>query len=449
MARHRPVVDVVGLGPGGADLITAGTAEVLTSGRAVYLRTARHPAASVVPTASTFDELYETLPTFDEVYATVVDRLVDAATASPAGVVYAVPGSPLVAEHTVELLIADDRVDAIVHPAMSFLDLTWVRLGVDPFSAGVRVVDGHSFAVEAAGERGPLLVAQCDSRDVLSVIKLSVEEPPTAAVTVLQRLGLPDESLFTVGWDDLDRSFEPDHLTSIWIPELAEPVAVEVARFNELMRSLRAQDPWKMGQTHDSLKRYLLEEAYEVLEAIDAYDPDDGAGAEELCEELGDLLYQVVFHSAIGAEAGWFNLADVARSIHDKLVDRHADVAATVQPDAPAEDWVAGWEQSKRERKGRESAFDGIPVSFPALARALKVGKKADALGLADPDPAESLRRSVADLETGGADASTVGSVLFDLAELARASGIDPEDALRLRVDRQVERYRTAEADPG
>ena len=77
------------------------------------------------------------------------------------------------------------------------------------------------------------------------------------------------------------------------------------------------------------------------------------------------------------------------------------------------------------------------------------MGKKADALGLADPDPAESLRRSVADLETGGADASTVGSVLFDLAELARASGIDPEDALRLRVDRQVERYRTAEADPG
>ena len=175
MARHRPVVDVVGLGPGGADLITAGTAELLASGRAVYLRTARHPAASVVPSATTFDELYETLPTFDEVYATVVDRLVDAAIASPAGVVYAVPGSPLVAEHTVQLLIADDRVDAVVHPAMSFLNLTWVRLGVDPFSAGVRVVDGHSFAVEAAGERGPLLVAQCDTREVLSGIKLSVE----------------------------------------------------------------------------------------------------------------------------------------------------------------------------------------------------------------------------------------------------------------------------------
>src|SRR5205085_11692777 len=105
--------------------------------------TVRHPAASVVPSAASFDALYETLATFDAVYAAVVERLVDAATASPIGVVYAVPGSPLVAEHTVELLLGDDRVDVVVHPAMSFLDLTWVRLGVDPFSAGVRVVDGH------------------------------------------------------------------------------------------------------------------------------------------------------------------------------------------------------------------------------------------------------------------------------------------------------------------
>ena len=329
--------------------------------------------------------------------------------------------------------------------ALSFLDLTWVRLGVDPFHDGVRVVDGHRFSIEAAGERGPLLVAQCDSAAVLSDIKLSVEDPPSTPVTVLQRLGLADEAITTVPWEDLDRIVEPDHLTSVWIPELAEPVAAEVARFDELMHRLRVSDPWKAGQTHDSLKRYLLEESYEVLEAIDAYDPSDGTGAEELCEELGDLLYQVVFHSAIGAEAGWFNLADVARSIHDKLVGRHDDMAGRVEPDAPQAAWVAGWEQAKRTQKGRQSAFDGIPGAFPALARAQKVGKVADAVELSGRDPAADLRLSMAALDAGHVDPDTIGHVLFDLVEVARRAGVDPEDALRRRLDTQVREYRAEE----
>ncbi len=168
-----------------------------------------------------------------------------------------------------------------------------------------------------------MLVAQCDSRFVLSDVKLALDEAPDQPVTVLQRLGSPDEAVFQVDWWDLDRSFEPDHLTSLWIPQLAAPVAGRVAQLDELLRRLRLEDPWKAAQSHDSLKRYLLEESYEVFEAIDAYDPDSGEGAEELCAELGDLLYQVVFHAAIAAEAGWFTLADVAEAIHTKLVRRH------------------------------------------------------------------------------------------------------------------------------
>src|SRR5205814_10008279 len=113
-----------------------------------------------------FDDVYDRAETIEEVYADIVDALVEAA-ANSGEVLYAVPGSPLVAERTVELLSADRRVDVDVVPGMSFLDLAWTRLGGDPVASGVRVVDGRRFAVEAAGERGPLLVAQCDAKDVL------------------------------------------------------------------------------------------------------------------------------------------------------------------------------------------------------------------------------------------------------------------------------------------
>lgn len=437
--RDQPVVHVVGLGPGDVDLVTTGTAALLDRVPTQYLRTRRHPAASLLGTAPSFDRIYDTAQRIEDVYPAIVEELVAAATAE-GEVLYAVPGSPLVAEHTVELLLADARVRVHTHAAMSFLDLTWVRLGVDPVQTGARLVDGHRFAVEAAGERGPMLVAQCDSRFVLSDIKLSVEDAPGEPVTVLQRLGLPDEVVLQVDWWDLDRVVEPDHLTSVWIPELAAPVGGEVVRLAELMRQLREQDPWKAEQTHDSLKRYLLEESYEVLEAIDAYDPDTGAGAEELCAELGDLLYQVVFHASIGAEAGWFTLADVATAIHDKLVRRHPHIfdGAPGTPPSVGE-LVAAWETDKRAELGRDSVMDGIPAAMPALARALKVVKKSESLGYPVSSSARSATR----------DADTLGTVLLEIVEAAHGAGLDPEDALRVATDRRMGQMRSHEAGRG
>lgn len=439
----RPVVHVVGLGPGGPDLVTAGTLALIDRVPDRFLRTTRHPAATVMEGDASFDHLYESATTIEGVYRGIVDALVDAA-GERGEVLYAVPGSPVVAEHTVGLLLADERVRTVCHPALSFLDLTWVRLGVDPVERGARLVDGHRFGVEAAGERGPLLVAQCDSTFVLSDIKLAVDDPPDAPVVLLQRLGLPDEVVVEVAWEDLDRTVEPDHLTSLWIPELAEPVAAEVARFDELMRRLRVADPWKAEQTHDSLKRFLLEEAYEVFEAIDAYDPATGDGADQLCSELGDLLYQVVFHSAIGTEAGWFTLADVARSIQDKLTGRHDHLLATTGGD-PGQGGVVGavtaWEVAKQAEQGRASAFDGIPASLPALTRAMKVARKAEALGLADAAEAADLQGDVDGVEA-------VGALLAAVVDAARRAGVDPEDALRRATAAAEARYRAAEAAP-
>jgi tetrapyrrole methylase family protein/MazG family protein len=424
-----PRVTVVGLGPAGPELLTSAARQAIDRIPARYLRTERHPAATAVPDALSFDHRYEAGTTLEEVYTAIVDDLV-AAAVEHGEVLYAVPGSPAVAERTVELLRADDRVEVEVLPAVSFLDLAWDRLGVDPLAAGARLVDAHDFAVAAAGAEGPLLVAQADRPAVLSDIKLSVDGDELPVVTVLQRLGLPDEVVCPVPWSDLDRAVEPDHLTSLWIPALRPPVAAELQRFADLVRRLRQDCPWDREQTHRSLTRHLVEESYEVLDAIALFDDDEDAGYEALEEELGDLLFQVFFHATLGAEEGRFTLADVARGIHDKLVARHPHVFGPAEADS-VDRVVHNWEQIKRDEKGRQSIFDGIPSGLPALLYALKVQKKAETAGLAEQvEPPE---------------ADEIGLALLEVVARARDAGVDPEDALRRATRRWVEDLRAAE----
>jgi tetrapyrrole methylase family protein/MazG family protein len=482
-----PRIDVVGLGPAGPELITTEALALMDGSSALFLRTRRHPATVRVPEAVSFDHHYEVADTFDAVYRSIVEDLVAAAHEHGA-VVYAVPGSPSVAEATVDLLrhhasVIGGAVVVAVHPSVSFLDLAFDRLGVDPVTAGVRLVDGETFAVDAAGERGPLLVAQCWSQAVLSDIKLSAETAPLGPVTFLHHLGLHDEKVVQVEWNALDRSLVPDHLTSLWIPHLAAPVAGELVHLDELVHTLRARCPWDRRQTHGSLARHLLEESYEVLEAIDALaavdlaagalaagdaaEPDTGthvdASVEEqavahLEEELGDLLFQVYFHATLAAEAGRFTLADVARGVHDKLVDRHPHVFGDVTADTP-EEVATNWEARKLVEKGRSSVTEGIPAALPALALAAKLQRKALAVGMTLPSVAEEAVRvadgvarlqrddedgrhsdgrppdGVADGEGGGAErAVRLGDLLFSLTNVARALGIDPETALRARA---------------
>jgi len=419
-------VVVVGLGPAGPDLLTTAASQALTDVRHRFLRTARHPAAVVVPDALSFDGLYQSAATLDDVYAGIVDALAEAA-GEHGTVLYAVPGSPLVGERSVELLLDDQRVQVDLIPALSFLDLAWAALGVDPLAEGVRVVDGRRFAVEAAGERGPLLVAQCDSRQVLSDMKLSTEDD-LGMVTVLQRLGLPDQAVTTVTWADLDKEVEPDHLTSVWIPAAAPPVAREVARFDQLVHTLRQRCPWDREQTHRTLTRHLLEETYEVLEAIEALDLDAGEGFDHLEEELGDLLFQVVFHATLAGEEGWFTLADVARTVHDKLVHRHPHVFAGVRADTP-DQVITNWEQIKQAEKGRASLMDGIAEGLPSLLYAHKVQRKAASAGV-EPVAAES----------------GLGAELFAVVDRCRRAEIDPEAALRATAARFRDRFQVAEA---
>jgi tetrapyrrole methylase family protein/MazG family protein len=449
------------LGPGGPEYVTQQTLDAIASMPAApthrYLRTTRHPSASLVSNASSFDAVYESADTFADVYSEIIDRLVAAAT-QHGEIIYAVPGSPLVLERTVQRLRTDDRVDCTTLPAMSFLDVAYARLGIDPVEAAVRLIDGHEFATAAAGDRGPLFVAHTHANWVLSDIKLAVEgargdEP----VVILQRLGTPDELITHTTWAELDRTVEADHLTCVYIPHLGSPVGSSLVRFHELARTLREQCPWDREQTHQSLIKYLLEETYEVVDALHALDPDDPATDAALVEELGDLLYQVEFHATIAEQQGRFTISDVADGIHDKLVRRHPHVFPVEGHIVEAEDSgtvLANWDAIKHAEKGRTSVFDGVAASQPSLSYAYHVQRKAAKVGFDWPDVggalpkiAEETAELVAAVEHGEAGQidDELGDLLFAVVNVARHLDVEPEASLRVATHKFRRRFEAVE----
>lgn len=442
-------ITVVGLGPGPIDAVTNETIRAIENTPVRFLRTVKHPSATLVTGAESFDRLYESLDTFDEVYAAIVERLVDAAR-EHGHVLYAVPGSPLVLESTVKRLLADDRVAVTVLPALSFLDVAWQMLGIDPVEAGVRLIDGHRFSTEAAGERGPLLVAQVHADWVLSMVKLAHElASGDEEVLILHHLGLPDQRVIPTTWKDLDRTIDPDHLTSLYVPRLAEPVAGEMQRLHELARTLRERCPWDREQTHESLVKHLLEETYEVVDAIRGLDADDGDDA--LIEELGDLLYQVEFHATIAEQEGRFTIVDVARNLHDKLVRRHPHVFGDVVANT-ADDVVDTWDSVKRtERDDHASVFDGVANAAPSLAYAQKLQKRAAGVGFDWPNADGALAKvseevgEVARTESADDREMEFGDVLFSIVNVARHLGVDAEIALRRASDKFRRRFARVE----
>jgi tetrapyrrole methylase family protein/MazG family protein len=429
-------VVAVGLGPAGADHLLPVARIALERAAHRYVRTTRHPAVDDLLadglTFTSFDDVYDAADDFAAAYAEIAARLVDAAHAH-GEVVYAVPGSPAVAERAVALLQADPDVEVQLVAGVSFADLAWVRLGVDPMDGDARVVDGRD--IEAAELAGRLLIAQCDSPFVLSDVKLALLEHlgPATPVTVLQRLGLADERVAVIELEELDRgTIEPDHLTSLFVDAGAVADAREVVRLVQLTRRLRDPGgcPWDAEQTHHSLTRYLLEEAYEAVEAVERL-PDDGAGPLE--DELGDVLYQVVLHAAIAQETGEFTLADVARGVHDKLVRRHPHVFGDVVAERSA-DVMRNWEQIKKEEKGTTSVMDGLTPGLPSLLYTHKLFRKAASAGLEVDDLDAALDRldaALAGLRAGADVEAELAQVLVAAVVIARAGGVDAESALR------------------
>jgi len=453
-------VTIVGLGPAGLDHLLPAARDAFAAGTTRFVRTARHPACDELAAEGiafeSFDAHYDAAPDLDANYRGIVAGLI-ALAAEHGDVVYGVPGNPSVAERTVTLLHearARGEVELRVVPGLSFADLAWARLGVDPMDGEARVVDGR--AIEDAELAGPLLIAQCDNDFVVSDVKLALLEHLDAAtpVTVLRRLGLPDEHVAVVALEELDRgAFVPDHLTSLFVDAGSSGAARELVNLFQLARRLRGPGgcPWDAEQTHHSLTRYLLEEAYEVVEALEAL-PADGPVPPELYaaveDELGDLLFQVVFHALIAQESGAFGMAEVARGIHDKLVRRHPHVFGDVVAEQSS-DVLRNWEQIKKGEKGTTSLVEGITPGLPSLIYTHKLFRKAATVNL-DPggmdDALDRIDAAVAAMRAADADVeAALAEVLVGAVIVAREGGVDAESALRAWAAVYRDRFRAME----
>ncbi len=290
-------------------------------------------------------------------------------------------------------------------------------------------------------------------------IKLAVENATgDEPVTILRALGTNDEQIIETTWAELDRTIDADHLTSIYIPQLTAPIGREYVRFHHLVRTLREECPWDIEQTHATLIPFLLEETYEVVDALQALDADEPSSDDDLVEELGDLLFQIEFHATIAEQDGRFTIADVTQGIHDKLVRRHPHVFGDTIAD-DTETVLTNWDDIKKAEKGRTSIFEGIPRSMPALSYAAKVGRKASKVGFDWPDVSGAFPKIIeetaelaeamaqeADGDDPVATTSELGDLLFATVNVARHLGIDPELALRSASDKFRRRFEGVEA---
>ncbi len=417
---------VVGLGPGDAELLTARSARLIRESPVVRFRTRRHPAADPFGDVESYDDLYERAASFEDLYRDIVADLVALARQHDE-VLYVVPGSPVVAERTVELL-AEADVDLVLESAVSVIDVACARLGRDPMAGELRVVDALASSEPLRGP-GPLLVLQTYSREVLALVASRL--PATSVVTVLHHLGLDDEEVRDLPAGRL-ATFDADHLTSLWV-EAPRGAGAAIDDLVDFARTLRRECPWDAEQNHASLTRHLLEESYEALDALEAMvhaDEGDLDVVAHVEEELGDLLFQIVFHAELGDEEGLFSLATIADGVRDKLTGRHPHVFGDVIA-ASAEDVVANWETLKRAEKARQSELDGVLWQLPALRLYSELADVAARLGVEAPASDDGL-----------------AGALVDIVERARRDGVDLEGVLRQRALALAAVIRTLEGDP-
>ncbi len=456
----KPVVRVVGLGPGDADLLTQRSLQLLRESPLVRLRTRSHPAADAFFDVPSYDDWYERAESFDELYDAIAKDLIALALAAPAReVLYCVPGSPVVAERTVELLRASSEITLICEPAVSVIDVACAALGRDPMTSGLRILDALDSSEPLRGP-GPLLILQTFSSEVLAI--LADRLPEDTRVTVLHHLGLADQVIAEMPVHELVTFDAVDHLTSVWIDGLRTAGAA-MDDLVDFMRRLRRECPWDQEQTHASLTRHLLEESYETLDALEALVRLEGEGKESdddvahVEEELGDLLFQIVFHAELGDEEERFNLATIADAVRDKLTGRHPHVFGDVQVSG-SEEVASRWEVLKRDEKGRESITDGIAWQLPALILYTKLLRKAALVDLRVRDAEASRTRALnalgaLSLNDHGADDATSSSDVADawgdalsaLVEMAQWAGVDLEGVLRERSLTMRDAIRAAE----
>ena len=450
------MIKIVGLGAGDLELLTLKAYQILKDTQHLYLRTAHHPAAKSLEQKGidfiSFDKLYENKDDFSDIYEEIAAQILEL---KEKEVVYAVPGHPLVAEDSVQLITNQlDQSEYEIIAGPSFLDVIFARLNLDPI-AGFKVIDGLNFTSRDLEPQTATIVSQVYNQSIASEIKLELMKiyDDQFKIKVLRGIGLKDEEIIEVPLYKLDRLDLIDHLTTVYLP----PDQTNPTQFNkliEIMEILRSDDgcPWDQEQDYDSLKKHVIEETYEVIERIEI---EDHFG---LAEELGDLLLQIVFLAQLGKEDGYFDIYNVVTAIVEKMIRRHPHVFGEVEVET-AEGVLENWEKIKKEEKEingakQSSLLSEVPIEFPALLQAQKIQAKAAEVGFDWPDISGALSKVEEEFLELKAEIKEdnflrieeeLGDLLFAVVNVARFLDLDAETNLREAINKFKKRFKYLE----
>ena len=447
----KPIITVVSLGPGDHRQLTLQSLEALQNARSLVLRTARHRAADWLRENGVafddFDSMYDQYEDFDEMHSAMAKALWERAarTAVTFAVIDAQTDGAVRALRA--SLPADGKV--LILPGVTMADACLALLP-DGFeqSGSVRILPAVDALNAASDPATPLFISEIWDRVLAGELKLHLTDhygDEAQAVLFPSSVKINRKPL-VIPLMELDRQRTYDHTVCLYIPAM-DLQKRERFCFDDLLRVmhlLRQRCPWDSEQTHESLRKYLIEEAYEAVGAIDEDDMD------HLADELGDVLLQIAFHADIAHDAGEFSISDVTTAIVSKMIYRHAHIFGSVHCNT-AEEVTASWEKLKKAEKGlttHASVLADVSCGLPALMRAAKVQKKAanvgfdwdDAVG-ALPKIHEEADEVLEELRAGRDPGEEIGDLLFSCVNVARLAGLEPEELLRAATEKFIKRF--------
>lgn len=448
---------IIGLGPGDAGSLTLDAVEKITGGDRVYLRTEKHPTVDYLTKKgieyTSYDSIYDTTEEFLDVYEKISLDLVQ--NAKKYGIInYCVPGHPLVAEKTVSILLEKEKTGEIeieIISGLSFIEPMIISVGIDPID-GLKIVDGLNLVEQSVDINTDNLITQVYNRIRASDLKLELMDiyGDEYEVYVIKSAGIKGEEIkVKIPLYELDRLEWIDYLTSIYIPKMDKKIKNKYDFFDlmGIMETLRGKNgcEWDRKQTHQTLRQYLIEEAYEVVDAIDNGDTLD------IAEELGDLLLQIVFHSQIAKEEGNFNIYDVTTLICEKMIRRHPEIFPEFTN--KDEDVIYDWNDIKAKEKDQNSYTDrmkSVPKGLPALVKSVKIQNRAADVGFdwtSIEGALEKLDEELAEVkqEIKGRDTERIeeelGDLLFSVVNVSRFLNLSPETSLNKATHKFIKRF--------
>lgn len=446
-------ITIVTLGPGDPSLLTLAAADTLRSAKRLILRTGRHGVAEWLNSQNiafdTLDALYDEYEDFDDMHQAMARTLWQRAAEAP--IVYAVMDATT--DGSVAALAATAPEDASIHriAGLACTDVCLHALPADvPAASCVRTLPAMDVPNATHDPATPLMITELDARPLAGDVKLWLTDlyDDEMEVVFFPPCEKAARKAVRMPLSDLDRQKKYDHTCAVYIP--AAPFRTRsrycLKDLEDIVAILRGPGgcPWDRQQTHESLRKDLLEEAYEACGAIDEQDPD------HLYDELGDVLLHIMLHANIAQSHGEFNLTDIISAICSKMIYRHEHIFGKVSLSS-VDAVLDNWDKLKQSEKGlttQASVLSDVSRALPALVRAAKVQKKAAKVGFDWDTPEEALPKVheeadevLEELESLRDPSEELGDLLFSCVNVARLCNLEPEDLLTAATEKFIRRF--------